>query len=388
MPLPPLPTLTDYALVGGGLQNALLALAIRHHQPDAQIVLVERAPRLGGNHTWCLHDGDVPPATMVWLEPLLAHRWPGYEVAFPDLRRRVALGYAAATSERLHTTVLAAVARGPGAVWLNAEAVDVGAQQVALADGRRLQAKVVVSALGPERAALPAGTGWQKFVGLELVTAAPHGLREPILMDARVPQDGGFRFVYTLPLDAHRLLVEDTCFADDPVLDVAAMRDAVLRYAATRGWQVARIAREERGVLPMPWSRPPPLDDNGPLLGGMQGGWFHPATGYSLAIGAQLAQCVASAPPEDARGQGLVRLREQHEAKAHFARKLNWALFRLAAPADRVAMMARFYQRPEDVIQRFYALDLHLSDQLRIVLGRPPRKMRWWPRNQGQETRT
>ena len=117
----------------------------------------------------------------------------------------------------------------------------------------------------------------------------------------------------------------------------------------------------------------------------MQGGWFHPATGYSLAVAARLADWLASVPPEAARGPGLQALRARHADQASFARKLNWALFRMAAPVHRNAMMSRFYRRPNDVIRRFFALDMHLSDQLRIVLGAPPRNMNLWPRSSREE---
>ena len=36
-----------------------------------------------------------------------------------------------------------------------------------------------------------------------------------VVMDATVPQEDGFRFVYALPLDPDRVLVEDTYFSDD-----------------------------------------------------------------------------------------------------------------------------------------------------------------------------
>ncbi len=381
-----MPLSFDYALIGGGLQNGLIALALRHRQPEASILLLERESQIGGNHTWCLHDGDVTPEAMAWLAPLLVHRWPSYDVHFADLDRRVALGYAAITSERFAAVVHAAMAAGPGAVWLNATAHDVGAQHVTLTDGRHVRAKVVIAALGPDQATPTANTGWQKFLGLEIATRAPHGLQTPILMDARVPQVDGFRFLYVLPLDAHRLLVEDTVFSDHPHLAVDAMRANALTYAAQHGWEVAAILREERGVLPMPWTAPPMTDDRGgPLLAGMQGGWFHPATGYSLAVAARLADWLASVPPEGARGPGLQALRARHASQAAFARKLNWALFRMAAPAHRNTMMSRFYRRPDEVIRRFYALDVHLSDRLRIVLGAPPRNMKLWPRNSREE---
>ena len=97
--------LIDYILVGGGLQNGLLALAIRAHQPTARIAMIERDDAPGGNHTWCFHAGDVADHARAWLEPLVVRRWDGYDVAFPSLRRGLTSPYALVTSERLAAVV-------------------------------------------------------------------------------------------------------------------------------------------------------------------------------------------------------------------------------------------------------------------------------------------
>ena len=77
----------DFVLVGGGLQNSLIALALNRRRPGLRVALVERAERLGGNHTWCFHAGDFTSDTAALIEPLVVRRWPGYEVHFPQLYR-------------------------------------------------------------------------------------------------------------------------------------------------------------------------------------------------------------------------------------------------------------------------------------------------------------
>ena len=85
----------DYILVGGGLQNGLIAAAIRERQSAARIALIERGDRLGGNHTWCFHRTDVDDGARDWLEPFVSHRWPGYRVLFPHRTRTIDEEYAA-----------------------------------------------------------------------------------------------------------------------------------------------------------------------------------------------------------------------------------------------------------------------------------------------------
>jgi lycopene beta-cyclase len=363
----------DYALVGGGLQNGLIALALRTVRPGARIAMIERDAAPGGNHTWCFHAGDLDAARAAWVEPLVVARWPGYDVAFPAHARRLASPYACVTSERLAAAVSRALDAPGSQLIAGATAVEVAADRVVFeADGRRgeLAARVVIDARGPG-AAPHTGCGWQTFLGQELVLQAPHGLDLPIVMDVTVPQRDGFRFVYTLPLGSDRVLVEDTYFSDTPELDAATLRARIAEHVAARGWTIARAVREEHGALPLPWRCEPP-HAAAPLVAGYAGGWFHPVTGYSFPVASRLAAVIAAHEPE-ALGPALEAHVRGHARQLRFASRLVGMLFHWFAPADRYRVLERFYRLPEDVIRRFYALELTPGDRARILLGRPPR---------------
>ncbi|MEO7095038.1 MAG: lycopene cyclase family protein, partial [Polyangiales bacterium] len=204
----------DYVLVGGGLQNALLALALLQRSDRPSVAIVERGPTLGGNHLWSFHAGDVRDGARAFVEPLIEHRWAGYDVAFPDSSRTIDEPYASVTSASVDRVVRAAIASSIGsAVCSSRDACEVSASSVVLDDGEVLEASVVVDARGPERIHCAGRVGFQKFVGLELVLARPHTRGRPLLIDARVPQVDGFRFVYTLPLEPRRVLIEDTYYS-------------------------------------------------------------------------------------------------------------------------------------------------------------------------------
>ncbi|MEE4464861.1 lycopene cyclase family protein, partial [Azotobacter chroococcum] len=88
----------DLILVGGGLANGLIAWRLAELRPALRLLLLERGPVLGGNHTWSFHQDDLTPQQHTWLAPLVSHRWPGYEVRFPERRRILHSGYASITS--------------------------------------------------------------------------------------------------------------------------------------------------------------------------------------------------------------------------------------------------------------------------------------------------
>jgi lycopene beta-cyclase len=363
----------EVVLVGGGLQNGLLALGLLRQDPRRSLALVEQQSLIGGNHTWCLHALDVPEAARALVEPLIDRRWAGYEVRFPDRARRLGGGYAAIRSERFAEVVGSALAGAPHArVLLGRKARTLGADTVTLDDGTCLRAKLVIDARGPDASVFAGHAGYQKFVGLELELDRPHELPCPLLMDARIEQHDGFRFMYALPFDRTRVLLEDTRFSLGPELDEGSARAAVLEYAARFARGVS-VLREERGVLPMPWSSPARPAPASPFAAGYRGGFFHPATGYSLPAALRLACHFATRDPAAAFDAAFARLLRAHRAQVRYFERLNWLLFRGFPPAQMWRVFSRFYALPEALIQRFYAMALTPLDRARVLIGRPPR---------------
>lgn len=366
----------DYVLVGGGLGNALIALALFAKRPAARVALVEQRASLGGNHVWCFHAGDVEDETHHFVSPLVGARWPRYEVRFPELARTLDEPYAAVRSERLHEVVRAAFERQPGSrLFLQRHAVEVGAEHVILDDGERLTAPIVIESRGPEAFATDASAGYQKFVGLELKLRRPSPITHPLLMDALVPQHDGFRFMYALPLAPDRVLLEDTYFSDSKLLDRGHLEGEVLSYAERNGFEVDHVIRIETGILPLP-TRVPRLvgpAPDAPLVAGYQGGWFHPVTGYSFPIAVRVASAVAAADPARLRSEVWPALQRRQRGQLRFCLFLNRLFFGAFAPTERRNVIERFYRLPPDAVRRFYAMTLSHGDRARILCGRPPR---------------
>jgi len=294
-------------------------------------------------------------------------------VSFPELERTIDEPYSALTSERVHGVLMQRAAGCGLTLLLGERAVRVDANHVVLESGTRLDAQVVIDARGPERAARAHVLGYQKFVGLELQVRPGSGPEFPVLMDARVEQRDGFRFVYLLPFGRDRLLVEDTYFSDSPSLDVAALRAGIAAYAASRGIESYRVLREESGVLPLPGRAPlATRPENGRFRGGYAGGWFHPTTGYSFPLAVRYALAVAGAEPAEL-GATLETLSRRELANQRFAALLNRLLFLGVAEEQRYSVLERFYRLPVATIRRFYAHETTALDRTRILCGRPPR---------------
>ena len=362
-------------LVGGGLANCLLALRLNALRPDVIVTLVEGADRLGGNHTWSFHGTDVAPEILAWLRPLASYSWPHYDVKFPGRERRLNGSYHSMTSEHLHDVVRRTLG---DRVRLNALVADLSPGRVILAGGEQLTADLVVDGRGL-RTSTEAGLTlrFQKFLGQLVRLTAPHGLTGPLLMDATVSQEQGYRFVYLLPFTDTDVLIEDTYYSDSGALDPAVLRRHIARYGADRGWQVQALLREETGVLPIVldcdldlfW----PVADAVPRSG-LRAGLFHHTTGYSVPEAAALAEALPRVADLQSRVIApWIRLRVARRWREQRTfRLLNRMLFLAAVPSERYRILEHFYRLPESVIDHFYAGRLTAGDTSRVLTGTPP----------------
>ncbi len=409
----------DYVLVGGGLQSGLLALALKHHQPDARVALIERDGQIGGNHTWSFHPGDVPESCRTWIEPLIKYRWSGYDVRLGTFRRHVGLPYASIPFNhfaRVVSEVFHSPARGrvglsgperavpgrscvrlshdwecdsPSGLMLEAaavaqqdsgrhlmtdtEVINVSEDSVLTRCGQLIRGRLVIDCRGPGAQKIQfAGCGYQKFHGFELELQDDWPTRSPIIMESIVDQQDGFRFLYTLPFTPRRILVEDTRFSNTPDCDRQECFNLVREYLESHGVDRFQVVREESGVLPMPFTSELLPVSTSPLSGGYAGGWFHPATGYSFPLAVAFADAVASGPLAFVRDR-VSELSDKHRLRSRYSRFLNRLLFRLVAPRQRHRIFRRFYRCLSDAsIERFYSHQFTAGDALRIVVGIPP----------------
>lgn len=360
----------DIAIVGGGLAGGLATLALARRRPDLDVRLVEPGP-VGGNHLWSFFDGDVAARDRWLIEPLIAHRWSGYEVAFPAYRRAIAMPYNSIDSETLAEAVAALL---PPERLIAKAATRLAPQSVLLEGGDRLAARHVIDARGIGDLT-GVDCGWQKFVGQALRVAGGHGLTQPVVMDATVDQIGGYRFVYCLPFDAETVFVEDTYYGDSADLDVGEVRGRIADYAAAQGWSVTEVAREETGWLPVVmagdfdaiWPR-----DDAVARIGVRAGRFHATTGYSLPDAVRTAAALLALVDRADLGARLRTDAAKAWQRQRFYRMLGAMLFRAAEPAERYRIFQRFYRLSPALIARFYAGASSGADRLRLLSGRPP----------------
>lgn len=365
----------DILFVGGGLVNSLLAWQLKRIKPWLRFLILEKGHTLGGKHTWSFHEQDVSPAALEWLKPLLSAVWPFYEVAFPKYHRIIESRYFSIRSRKLHEVITKELFEN---ILFDQSVLRIEGEKVFLEDGRQLQGRVIVDGRGLH-AWEPAALGFQKFLGLELELNHPHGLKGPVLMDATVIQQDGYRFLYCLPWTETRLLVEDTRYSRVPELDIEGTRQGILNYCLSKAWQVKEIFDEEQGCLPLPLSnhfiqgsRCPEEVRETPITVGMRGGFFHPTTGYSFPCAVETVELLMSAHEESDWQRLLEGQKKKLLETQSFYWWLNRVLFCSVADEKRFELLQHFYQLPDDVIHAFYSGQMGWLDKVRFFLRTPP----------------
>ena len=366
----------DIAIVGGGLAGGLIALAVHRRHPDMRLALIEAGETLGGNHRWSWFETDLDQAGERLLGGFRTVAWDrGTQVHFPAYSRSLEAGYRSLASDDYDAALrrelpASAIVTGRAARQLAPDAV-------ILQDGETIPARTVIDCRNFEPTAHLAG-GWQVFMGRHMRLSKAHGLTQPIIMDARVRQHDAYRFVYTLPVGGHELFVEDTYYADAPVLDRSALSRRIDAYCRAQGWN-GEIAGGETGVLPVithgdARRHRAQMAPEGIVLAGARGLFTHPLTSYTVPIAVENALAIArDATLSGPQLAALVDARARaHWRRTRFYRRLGRMLFDAARPDQRYRVFEHFYRKAEPLIERFYNAHSTTADKLRVLTGRPP----------------
>jgi lycopene beta-cyclase len=338
-------------IIGGGLWGGLLAYRWNMLYPGIPFKLIEKDSAFGGNHTWSFHGSDVGKS-IEWLGPFIEKSWDRYEVKFPDLERELKLSYHSITSEKFNSVLQS----------LPSEKFSLGHRYVSEnQEGWKIDARGLCHIHK---------TGWQKFVGIEIKTRSPHGITNPVLMDALLPQEDGFRFIYYLPFSPDRLLVELTSYSNEKAIDEAEYEKVIWEKISEKNLFVESVLRKEMAALPIPLERVTfESEANVVNLAGI----FHDTTGYSLPYAVKLIDDLLTEKPSLEFFQSKIKEFEKRIAKDRaFFRTLNRFMFKASGNQDRYKMLQFFYKHQPELISHFYAGELSFTEKIRFFMGKPP----------------
>lgn len=278
----------DIAVLGGGLAG----LSVLYH--------LERAGKLGGksvvlidpegrksahDRSWSFWEAAEGP-----FEDLVYHRWPSVSVHNRKKDLELPLGdfnYKLIRSTEFYDYVNRVLDGNPNIERVRARAEDVAARDRGVSftvNGTGRSAALAFSSLPlhlrPRQIDQPYldqhFRGW--FITTDEDTFDP---RRAALMDFRTEQHGETRFLYVLPFEARRAMVEVAIFSNNHLRREAY--DTILADYLRKHWTTAgyTIDHTEEGNIPMT-TYPFPVRNRDLIYIGMRGGATRPSTGYTF----------------------------------------------------------------------------------------------------------
>ncbi|MGK2316072.1 lycopene cyclase family protein [Gordonia rhizosphera] len=272
--------MTDVVVVGAG--PAGRALSHRLLRRGVAVTVVDPRPEVEWRATYACWTDEIPH----WLPPEVV----GAQVDSVAMRvtetAQLRRGYTVFDTVALRRALALHDAR-----ILRDHATVVGEHHVTTRSGATITASTVIDARG-----LPGHGPRQTASGVVVPRAQARpfvGDTEAVLMDwtpASSDDSAGASFLYAVPLDADRVLLEETCLAGDPPVPVAHLRarlDERLSGHPSTPLATETVSFALRGPA-APWRVRP-------IVFGSRGGLLHPATGYSVGESLTAADGVAAA---------------------------------------------------------------------------------------------
>lgn len=284
----------DLAILGGGCAGLSLASVLASKTCTKKVVIIEPRRSYQHDRTWCFW-ADAEHA----LSGIVSKTWQHWQVSTVDQvidHAGSQLSYQQIRSDDFYEACLATIADTPNIELrqgLYAESVsDLGDQVMVETDGGPISADFVIDTR-PRPPKTDTAAIWQVFSGAEVETQEPcfdpstAGLMQNMTSDER-----GLKFTYTLPVSAHRALVQTTRFALTRCLPErldeefrSDLNDLIDCSVTLHRW--------ERGCLPMGQTELPTGASPRIMRAGQAAGALRASSGYGFLRIQAWAQAVA-----------------------------------------------------------------------------------------------
>ncbi|MBY0504604.1 MAG: hypothetical protein K2X03_11890 [Bryobacteraceae bacterium] len=278
----------DLILLGGGCAALSLANCLARLGPGCPRTLILE-PRLAylNDRSWCFWSGGPSP-----LDPLVRYRWPGVTLRAGDETVAVDCArtpYQMIPADAFYADALHTIAQCPairlqlGTAVVNPPAKVDDRWEVETEAGAFRGTYVIDTRPLPAPDNTSGSALWQSFAGCEIeCEAAVFEPSRATLMDFASGNLRDIRFVYVLPMTAHRALIEATVFGPTPLMRGQLAPDLDQAVAARTAGRTFQVLRSEHGILPMRCANPPPHPDPTFVRAGVTAGAARPSTGYAF----------------------------------------------------------------------------------------------------------
>lgn len=357
----------DYIVCGGGASGLLLAhqLILDPYFKEKQILLIEKDKKTQNDRTWCFW--EAPNGA---FDDLINHQWEEGKFKSDSLQSDFEfnpLVYKMLRSAPFYQKIYAALEQSSHCkiVRETIETIESLANEVVVTTKNHTfcGAQAFSSLFDPkilyEQKRYPVLQ--QNFLGWFIETETDFfDPNQMTFMDFSIPQKGNTRFIYVLPFDTKKALVEYTLFSEK-LLERKKYEQGLEAYLEKLGVSYT-IVEKEQGTIPM-CSYPMSQHNTARLLHiGTAGGWTKASTGYTFKNTEQ-------------KTQRLVRFLKKQKPLDQFQKRNRFWVYDLLFldvlsqfNAQGSVLFSRLFEKNKPhLLFRFLSEETHFWEELKIM---------------------
>jgi lycopene beta-cyclase len=318
----------DYLFIGLGASNCLLILELEKKALLSQkkIIIIEPHQKNKKDKTYCFWATDEDAHNII--EPQCIDKSWSTVILNGKKQDLDPLSYYHVSSLTLYQKTLSVIDKHDATILQN-KISDTEPLKTLIIDNSEYNAKYIFDCRPPKTAPTKKHEYYinQSFVGWQIETKEElFDSHSFTMMDFNIPQDGATQFVYVLPFNSKKALVEVTRFGTDIMQREEG--EALLKNYISQlgdGYQITDI---EIGCIPM--TNTSFLDENDSTIRNMgaRAGHVKPSTGYAFRSMAMDAQKIAEQIAEDQKVIPASINQKRNNRFAFYDRLLLHILFR------------------------------------------------------------
>ncbi|MEN9966075.1 MAG: hypothetical protein RL416_232 [Pseudomonadota bacterium] len=277
----------DLIIIGGGcaglsLANRLSALG----EASPKVLILEQRKNYSNDRTWCFWDIENPE-----YKSLSDHQWSAFKVVNNKHSNEYDCSqnaYLMLNSLDFYEDALANIQSNSNIQLKLGQ--EVQSDPIKTEHGWQIKtsnleltSKLVVDTRPPKKIGDHDSLLWQSFVGYEIQTQSNcFSPQQMVLMDFDETFEEGLAFIYILPTEANRALIEYTVFSEKMVTKdqlITRLKKSIHKNIDESQYDVLRI---EHGALPMGNKLAMKSKDSSYLFAGLFAGAARPSSGYAF----------------------------------------------------------------------------------------------------------
>lgn len=310
----------DLVILGGGCAGLSLASKLSEYGEKApKVLIIEQRTNYANDRTWCFWDIDHPE-----YQSLVSHAWSTFELAHQQRLHQFDCSqhqYLMLESHHFYEAAIKQISANPKIQLMLGQ--EVLSTPINMDQGwhiktthSELTATRVVDTRPPKKINHEDSVLWQCFVGYDIKTQSDcFSPEKMVLMDFDPAFKNGLAFIYILPTNGKKALIEFTVFSESIIPKQQLITHLKKSIDQKLGGQSYEILRVEHGTLPMGYQAPLQYKAPTYLYAGLFAGAARPSSGYAFQrIQSWSKKCAQSivtddrlyAPPKENRVQSFM----------------------------------------------------------------------------------